>query len=98
MPGNRMVWVYSARPVTFSRASRRGNERPTCPPRILVVGIADLLRCLKTPLAPSRREGFARRAAGRHVAGGARILSGNPRDLALEADRRLFQRLGKKHR
>ncbi len=28
MPGRRMVWVYSARPVTLSRASSRGSERP----------------------------------------------------------------------
>ena len=28
MPGSRIKWVYSARPVTFSRASRRGTERP----------------------------------------------------------------------
>src|SRR6516164_3475414 len=27
MPGSRMVWVYSARPVTLSRASSRGSER-----------------------------------------------------------------------
>src|SRR6516225_1278067 len=37
MPGSRMVWVYSARPVTLSRASRRGSERPTCPPAAVVV-------------------------------------------------------------
>jgi hypothetical protein len=29
MPASRMVWVYSARPVTFSRASMRGSDRPT---------------------------------------------------------------------
>src|SRR6516165_142771 len=28
MPGRRRLWVYSARPVTFARASRRGIERP----------------------------------------------------------------------
>ena len=37
MPGIRIVWVYSARPVTFSRASSRGSERPTCPPVVVVV-------------------------------------------------------------
>ncbi len=26
MPGTRMVWVYSARPVTLSRLSRRGDR------------------------------------------------------------------------
>src|SRR5262249_53385452 len=36
MPGSRMVWAYSAAPVTLSRASRRGKERPTCPPAIVV--------------------------------------------------------------
>ena len=34
MPGTRMVWVYSARPVTLSRPSRRGTERPTCEPTL----------------------------------------------------------------
>src|SRR5437870_5651798 len=34
MPGNRMVWVYSARPVTLSRPSRRGTERPICEPTL----------------------------------------------------------------
>src|SRR5262245_537384 len=37
MPGSRMRWVYSARPVTFSRASSLGRERPTCPPGMVVV-------------------------------------------------------------
>src|SRR5215472_16376895 len=37
IPGSRRVWVYSARPVTFSRASRRGNERPTWWPALVVV-------------------------------------------------------------
>src|SRR3990172_8027883 len=30
MPGKRMLCMYSARPVTFSRPSSRGTERPTC--------------------------------------------------------------------
>ena len=30
MPGRRMLWTYSARPVTLARPSRRGTERPTC--------------------------------------------------------------------
>ena len=29
IPGSRMVWMYSARPVTLSRLSSRGTERPT---------------------------------------------------------------------
>ena len=53
MPGSRLVWVYSARPVTFSRASSRGSERPTwlptLPPTwltcIVVVAISGSLRC-----------------------------------------------------
>src|SRR2546427_4823133 len=45
MPGKRMVWVYSASPLTLACASRRGNERPTCPPPMLVVGIATVLQC-----------------------------------------------------
>src|ERR1700730_13926958 len=32
MPGSRMGCVYSARPVTFARASMRGSDRPTWPP------------------------------------------------------------------
>src|SRR5579871_402041 len=39
MPGSRIRCVYSARPVTFSRASRRGTERPICPPPIGFVDI-----------------------------------------------------------
>src|SRR3989442_1660600 len=34
IPGIRMVCVYSARPVTLSRPSRRGNDRPTCEPTL----------------------------------------------------------------
>jgi hypothetical protein len=37
-----MVWVYSARPVTFSRASSRGKERPTWWPALVVVIPASL--------------------------------------------------------
>src|SRR5580700_1330347 len=43
MPGSRIRWVYSARPVTFSRASSRGIERPIWPPPIGLVGIGDEL-------------------------------------------------------
>src|SRR5580700_11718299 len=39
MPGSRIRCVYSARPVTFSRPSRRGTERPIWPPPIGFVGI-----------------------------------------------------------
>src|SRR5882672_7419635 len=44
MPGSRIRCVYSARPVTFSRPSRRGTERPIWPPPIGLVGISGLLR------------------------------------------------------
>ena len=40
MPGTRIKCVYSARPVTFSRASRRGIERPIWPPPIGLVASA----------------------------------------------------------
>src|SRR5580704_12351972 len=43
MPGSRIRCVYSARPVTFSRPSRRGTERPIWPPPIGFVGISDEL-------------------------------------------------------
>src|ERR1700730_7136499 len=43
MPGSRIRWVYSARPVTFSRASSRGIERPIWPPLIGLVGIGNEL-------------------------------------------------------
>src|ERR1700722_8191194 len=43
IPGRRIRWVYSARPVTFSRPSRRGTERPIWPPPIGFVGISDEL-------------------------------------------------------
>src|SRR5580658_10003467 len=47
MPGSRIRWVYSARPVTFSRASSRGMERPIWPPPIGFVAIDnELLRGL----------------------------------------------------
>src|SRR6516162_6737674 len=48
MPGSRMAWVYSARPVTFSRASRRGSERPICPPA-LVVAIGPICSLARRP-------------------------------------------------
>src|SRR5689334_11787895 len=35
MPGNRMVWTYSARPETLSRPSVRGSERPICEPALV---------------------------------------------------------------
>jgi hypothetical protein len=41
-----MVWVYSAAPVTLSRASRRGSERPTCPPAVVVVDAIFFLKML----------------------------------------------------
>src|SRR5580704_4375058 len=43
MPGSRIRCVYSARPVTFSRASSRGIERPIWPPPIGLVGMGDEL-------------------------------------------------------
>src|SRR5215475_6100349 len=53
MPEMRIVWVYSARPVTFSRPSRRGSERPTCAPTLAaaelsVVTISATHYCLGT--------------------------------------------------
>ena len=47
MPGRRIRCVYSARPVTFSRASRRGTERPNWPPPIGLVGIGDSAPCCR---------------------------------------------------
>src|SRR5580698_2240318 len=44
MFGRRMRCVYSARPVTFSRASRRGTERPIWPPPIGFVAISEPFR------------------------------------------------------
>src|ERR1700722_90606 len=44
MPGRRIRCVYSARPVTFSRASRRGTERPLWPPPLGFVDLGDGLR------------------------------------------------------
>src|SRR5262249_30023955 len=59
MPGSRMVWVYSARPVTLSRASSRGSERPTCAPTrascMVFVAINGSLRCRRAPLGPRAR-------------------------------------------
>src|SRR5580658_763434 len=43
MPGSRIRCVYSARPVTLSRPSRRGTERPIWPPPMGFVGIGDEL-------------------------------------------------------
>src|SRR5215208_3559755 len=37
IPGRRIVWTYSARPVTLSRLSVRGSERPICEPTFAVV-------------------------------------------------------------
>src|SRR5271154_1760986 len=51
MPGSRIRCVYSARPVTFSRPSRRGTERPIWPPPIGFVGISGELP-LETYLGP----------------------------------------------
>ena len=54
MPGSRMVWMYSARPVTLSRPSRRGTERPICEPALALTG----LQCVGhqcAPLAVQRR-------------------------------------------
>src|ERR1700732_2817628 len=45
MPGSRIRCVYSARPVTFSRASSRGTERPIWAPPIGFTDIGDWLRC-----------------------------------------------------
>src|SRR6187397_490943 len=44
IPGIRIVCVYGARPVTFSRASRRGNDRPTCAP---VTSVAMSVCCFR---------------------------------------------------
>src|SRR5262245_17837983 len=57
MPGRRIVWVYSARPVTLSRASSRGSERPTWPPAVVVVAIAALLRRGLLGVGPERLGG-----------------------------------------
>src|SRR5215470_11471545 len=67
MPGSRMVWVYSARPVTLSRASRRGSERPTCPPAA-VVGVAIRRRASVRLLhvRPERGGGFLGEALVEH--------------------------------
>src|SRR5580704_2593324 len=46
MPGRRIRWVYSARPVTFSRASSRGIERPIWPPPIGFAAISDELQVM----------------------------------------------------
>src|ERR1700686_5911673 len=43
IPGSRIRCVYSARPVTFSRPSRRGSERPIWPPPMGFVGIGNEL-------------------------------------------------------
>src|SRR5262245_2707991 len=44
MPGKRMVWTYSARPVTLSRPSVRGTERPICEPALAGVSAMAVLR------------------------------------------------------
>src|SRR4029450_3206979 len=43
IPGSRIVWVYSARPLTLACASSRGTERPICLPATASV-IAILVR------------------------------------------------------
>ena len=35
IPGSRIVSTYSARPVTLSRPSSRGTERPICEPTVV---------------------------------------------------------------
>src|SRR5262245_53193030 len=40
MPGSRMLWTYSARPVTLSRPSVRGTERPIWDPALAVAGVS----------------------------------------------------------
>src|SRR5262245_3578648 len=59
MPGSRMLWTYSARPVTLSRPSVRGTERPIWEPALVVtagvsVGAISTLRshqgCAHSPL------------------------------------------------
>ena len=72
MPGSRMVWTYSARPVTLSRDSRRGTERPTWAPTwarpgpLLVVVAIRALRLLPGPHATraARRRASARACRG----------------------------------
>src|ERR1700740_1856 len=56
MPGSRIRCVYSARPVTFSRASRRGTERPIWPPPI---GFVDITYLAPLHFAPSPKDGGA---------------------------------------
>ena len=58
MPGTRMVWVYSARPVTLSRPSSRGTERPTWEPTLALAG----LRVVGHQCAPSLPSSAARTA------------------------------------
>ena len=36
MPGSRMLWTYSARPVTLSRPSVRSTERPIWEPALVI--------------------------------------------------------------
>src|SRR3979490_1292465 len=65
MPGRRRLWVYSARPETLSRASRRGSERPIWLPAAapvgapgrVVVAISGLLHSGRAPGAPRARHG-----------------------------------------
>src|SRR5688500_15457614 len=55
MPGSRMVWTYSARPVTLSRLSVRGTERPICEPAFAAMCGASAMA--QPRAAPGRRNG-----------------------------------------
>src|SRR5262244_107516 len=71
--GSRRLWVYSARQVTFSRASSRGGERPIwlpeSPAAIVALAISVVLLCLRhrasLPRTPAAPRGARRPAAAR---------------------------------
>src|SRR5262249_12664301 len=42
MPGSRMLWTYSARPVTLSRPSVRSTERPIWEPALAIAARVSL--------------------------------------------------------
>src|SRR5713226_6992925 len=65
IPGKRRLWVYSARPVTFSRASSLGSERPIWLPGspVAMVALAISVPLLYFAIAPIFLEGVTHRAA-----------------------------------
>ena len=64
MPGSRMVWTYSARPVTLSRPSVRGTERPICEPTLAAVSGFSIVAIS----ALHSRPGLRARRAGHRLA------------------------------